>query len=241
MPGAVKSRRGYDSPRRREQAAETAAQQAQAHQAAKISGEPSPDSALVRVALDGTRAREVARYDMGKRIREVAQGPAGQLEEDVLEVGALDGQVAHLLAAFPGPLEHLEHVPVGAEGETLGGRLPVQYVIRDGASDYRGYAGQVTGEALDMVPADPPTRVRVWAAATRARSAMALPAFFCAKFTSVSAPSVSRTRSSRQRLSSRSSRPASSSSRSSPSTSPGSQTIGAGRTSFRNTFSRAAC
>ncbi|HST65550.1 MAG TPA: LuxR C-terminal-related transcriptional regulator, partial [Mycobacteriales bacterium] len=32
----------------------------------------------------------------------------------------------------------------------------------------------VTGEALEMVPADPPTRVRVWAAATRGRSAMNL-------------------------------------------------------------------
>ena len=32
----------------------------------------------------------------------------------------------------------------------------------------------VTGEALDLVPADPPTRVRVWAAATRARSAINL-------------------------------------------------------------------
>jgi DNA-binding CsgD family transcriptional regulator len=35
-------------------------------------------------------------------------------------------------------------------------------------------AYEVTGEALDMVPADPPTRVRVWAAATRARSAISL-------------------------------------------------------------------
>jgi DNA-binding CsgD family transcriptional regulator len=32
----------------------------------------------------------------------------------------------------------------------------------------------VTGEALDMVPAEPPTGVRVWAAATRARSAINL-------------------------------------------------------------------
>jgi glucose/arabinose dehydrogenase len=35
--------------------------------------------ALVRIALDGTHAREVARYAMGKRIREVAQGPAGDV------------------------------------------------------------------------------------------------------------------------------------------------------------------
>ncbi|MEO8162095.1 MAG: PQQ-dependent sugar dehydrogenase, partial [Arenimonas sp.] len=35
--------------------------------------------ALVRVALDGAAAHEVARYNMGKRIREVAQGPAGDV------------------------------------------------------------------------------------------------------------------------------------------------------------------
>jgi glucose/arabinose dehydrogenase len=35
--------------------------------------------ALVRVALDGNAAHEVARYAMGKRIREVAQGPAGDV------------------------------------------------------------------------------------------------------------------------------------------------------------------
>lgn len=33
--------------------------------------------ALVRVAFDGTAAREVERYDMGQRIREVEQGPDG--------------------------------------------------------------------------------------------------------------------------------------------------------------------
>jgi aldose sugar dehydrogenase len=35
--------------------------------------------ALVRVALDGTNAREVERWDMGTRIREVEQGPDGAL------------------------------------------------------------------------------------------------------------------------------------------------------------------
>ena len=35
--------------------------------------------ALVRVEFDGTGAREVARYDMGQRIREVEQGPEGDL------------------------------------------------------------------------------------------------------------------------------------------------------------------
>ena len=35
--------------------------------------------ALVRVEFHGTEAREVARYDMGHRLREVEQGPAGDL------------------------------------------------------------------------------------------------------------------------------------------------------------------
>ncbi|MDQ3268812.1 MAG: PQQ-dependent sugar dehydrogenase [Pseudomonadota bacterium] len=42
--------------------------------------------ALVRVAVSGDSAREVARYDMGKRIREVEQGPDGHVW--LLEDGA---------------------------------------------------------------------------------------------------------------------------------------------------------
>nr|WP_310095633.1 PQQ-dependent sugar dehydrogenase [Pseudoxanthomonas sacheonensis] len=34
---------------------------------------------LVRIEFEGTRAREAARYDMGQRIREVEQGPDGNL------------------------------------------------------------------------------------------------------------------------------------------------------------------
>ena len=50
--------------------------------------------ALVRVEFDGTRAREAARYDMGARIREVEQGPRGDLW--LLEDGA-DGSQGRLL------------------------------------------------------------------------------------------------------------------------------------------------
>src|SRR5690606_33862976 len=35
--------------------------------------------ALVRIEFDGTQAREAARYDLGERIREVEQGPDGNL------------------------------------------------------------------------------------------------------------------------------------------------------------------
>jgi sulfate adenylyltransferase large subunit len=45
-------------------------------------------------------------------------------------------------------LEHLETVEIEADRNTDDLRFPVQYVIRDGASDYRGYAGQVAGGVL---------------------------------------------------------------------------------------------
>ena len=51
---------------------------------------------LVRVEMDGTGAREVARYDMDKRIRSVIEGPDGALW--VLE----DGNGARLLRLTPG-------------------------------------------------------------------------------------------------------------------------------------------
>lgn len=51
--------------------------------------------ALVRVKLDGTRAEEVARYDMGERIRDVVEGPDGAIW--LLE----DGSGARLLKLTP--------------------------------------------------------------------------------------------------------------------------------------------
>ena len=51
--------------------------------------------ALVRIEIDGDNAREAARYDMGKRIREVEQGPDGALY--LLE----DGKAARLLKLSP--------------------------------------------------------------------------------------------------------------------------------------------
>jgi glucose/arabinose dehydrogenase len=51
--------------------------------------------ALVRVAIEGATAREVERYDMGRRIRDVAEGPDGALW--LLE----DGKRARLLRLTP--------------------------------------------------------------------------------------------------------------------------------------------
>ena len=45
-------------------------------------------------------------------------------------------------------LEHLETVEVQGDRNLSELRFPVQYVIRDGESDYRGYAGQVAGGVL---------------------------------------------------------------------------------------------
>ncbi len=61
---------------------------------------------------------------------------------------------------YEGPtlLSHLESVPVAGPEVNAPFRLPVQYVIRDGATDYRGYAGQVAagtvapGDAVVVLP-----------------------------------------------------------------------------------------
>src|SRR3954468_8140096 len=42
-------------------------------------------------------------------------------------------------------LYHLEHVHIASDRNLIDARFPVQWVIRDPRSDYRGYAGQVAG------------------------------------------------------------------------------------------------
>jgi bifunctional enzyme CysN/CysC len=51
------------------------------------------------------------------------------------------------MAWYEGPalLEHLENVEIAADRNLSELRFPVQYVIRDPDSDYRGYAGQLAG------------------------------------------------------------------------------------------------
>ncbi len=48
----------------------------------------------------------------------------------------------------PALLEHLEQVEVTADHPLDGARFPVQWVVREPHSDYRGYAGQVAGGVL---------------------------------------------------------------------------------------------
>ncbi len=62
---------------------------------------------------------------------------------------------------YGGPtlLDHLETVPVEPEPDDMPFRFPVQYVIRAGYQDYRGYAGQVAagtvrpGDEVTVLPA----------------------------------------------------------------------------------------
>jgi sulfate adenylyltransferase large subunit len=75
----------------------------------------------------------------------------GPHEATFIPISALHGDnVVERSAAmdwYAGPalLEHLERVEVAGEHDGGGLRFPVQWVIRDGVSDYRGYAGQVAG------------------------------------------------------------------------------------------------
>lgn len=52
--------------------------------------------ALIRVEIDGDNAREAERFDMGARIREVEQGPDGNIW--LLEDGG-DGRMLELVPA----------------------------------------------------------------------------------------------------------------------------------------------
>ncbi|MDN3260525.1 GTP-binding protein [Streptomyces sp. CSDS2] len=50
--------------------------------------------------------------------------------------------------AGPTLLEHLETVRIGADPTAAPARLPIQYVIRPGQGDFRGYAGRLASGAL---------------------------------------------------------------------------------------------
>jgi len=68
---------------------------------------------------------------------------------------------------YAGPtfLEHLENVPAGVDPTDEPARFPVQYVIRDNASGYRGYAGQLvsglmrTGDEVVVLPSGLRSRI----------------------------------------------------------------------------------
>ncbi|MEU0507760.1 adenylyl-sulfate kinase [Amycolatopsis sp. NPDC006125] len=68
-----------------------------------------------------------------------------------IPVSALHGDnVVHRSASMPwyegtSLLHHLEEVHVASDRNLIDARLPVQYVIRQGGRDFRGYAGTVAG------------------------------------------------------------------------------------------------
>ena len=82
------------------------------------------------------------------------EGRLGVPDVVAIPISALlgDNVVEHSanLSWYDGPalLEHLERVEVAEDAALDGARFPVQYVIRDQATDYRGYAGQVAGGIL---------------------------------------------------------------------------------------------
>lgn len=93
--------------------------------------------------------------------REVFTHIAAQFHETALELGISDPHAVPVSALlgdnvversentpwYEGPtiLELLETIPVGSgRALNLGFRFPIQYVIREHASDYRGYAGRVS-------------------------------------------------------------------------------------------------
>jgi bifunctional enzyme CysN/CysC len=63
-------------------------------------------------------------------------------------------------------LYHLEHVHIASDRNLIDARFPVQWVIRDPRSDYRGYAGQVAGgvwragDEVLVLPSGARSRVR---------------------------------------------------------------------------------
>ncbi len=65
----------------------------------------------------------------------------------------------------PSLLEHLESVDVATTHHQGDARFPVQYVIRDGRTDYRGYAGTVAsgvlrpGDEVEVLPSGLRTRI----------------------------------------------------------------------------------
>ena len=72
----------------------------------------------------------------------------------VIPVSARDGdnivRRSRNMDWYEGPslLHHLENVHVASDRNLVDVRFPVQYVVRDGARDYRGYAGRVAGGVL---------------------------------------------------------------------------------------------
>jgi bifunctional enzyme CysN/CysC len=102
---------------------------------------------------------DLVRYDAGVFARIRAEFAAFAARLDVgdlafIPVSALHGdnivQPSAMMPWYDGPplLTHLENVHIASDRNLTDVRFPVQFVIRDHASGYRGYAGQVAGGVL---------------------------------------------------------------------------------------------
>jgi len=103
---------------------------------------------------------------------EFADGLNDAIEVTYIPLSALEGdnvvEPSEHMPWYAGPalLEHLETVEVAADRNLDELRLPVQWVVRPGGSDYRGYAGQIAsgvvrpGDEVIVLPAGTKTRVK---------------------------------------------------------------------------------
>ncbi|HVW16852.1 MAG TPA: sulfate adenylyltransferase subunit CysN [Solirubrobacteraceae bacterium] len=100
-----------------------------------------------------------------------AAGLADELDVVAIPISALEGdnvvEASERTPWYDGPplLEHLETVEVAADRNLSELRFPVQWVIRPGESDYRGYAGQIAsgvvcvGDEVQVLPSQRTTRI----------------------------------------------------------------------------------
>ncbi|WP_040790501.1 adenylyl-sulfate kinase [Nocardia paucivorans] len=111
-------------------------------------------------------------------IREEFAGFASRLniaDLTFIPVSALQGDnIVHRSTAMPWYegtplLHHLEEVHIASDRNLIDARLPVQYVIRSGATDFRGYAGTIAGgvfkpgDEIAVMPSGFTTTVtRIW-------------------------------------------------------------------------------
>jgi sulfate adenylyltransferase subunit 1 (EFTu-like GTPase family) len=88
--------------------------------------------------------REYAALSSGLRVRETTYIPLSALHGDnVVE----RSEAMEWFGGVP-LLEHLETVEIASDRDLDHVRFPVQWVVRDPATDYRGYAGQLAGGVL---------------------------------------------------------------------------------------------
>ncbi len=91
-----------------------------------------------------TIVREFSEFASGLGVRDIAYMPISAKHGDNVVARS------ERMAWYGGVplLEHLESVHVADDRNLDDVRFPVQWVIRDGETDYRGYAGQVAGGVL---------------------------------------------------------------------------------------------